>query len=514
MEQMKRLIAISTALACIFAGVAIFGQKTATPNPNIQYFNNSGNPCAGCKLYTYVAGGTTPQNTFTTAAGSSPNANPVILNSAGRANVWTTPGQSYRFDLYDPNGVLLWTVDNIPGGSLAGTSNVTANYVFAGPTTGAAATPTFRPLVGADIPNLSNITITGTFNASGVSTFTLPKSAGATAAASGTIAYDTTLNQLHAGINSTDRILPYTSTAVPTPGTYAVWGANRLLSATSSPMGMGVTEADLQSGTLQFCASVTGNDTYTCGLSTALTTYTDGQPIYFSGDTLSTGAASLNIDGLGAKNLYASDGTSNPAVLANVRYLLSYDASLNGAAGGFRMPYVPSASTGALILLEQHSASTSASLSFTSWYSSSYDEYQVEVVNLIPATSTAELYLQFNSDTMGNYGWAGSRFSPLGETLHSGAGSGLTQISLTASGSPSNSANYGVRGTFKLFDPASSIYKGINGDFSYLESTVPTIESVKMIGFYLTATAVTTMQFTESSGNIASGTIRVYGIAK
>lgn len=129
--------------------------KCSTPNPNIQWLDNAGNIAIGASLHTYAAGGTTPLATYTDQTGVSANTNPVILDSAGRANVWTTPGVSYRFDLYASNGVLLWTVDNIPGGTLAGTSSVTANYVFAGPTSGGAAAPAFRALVAADIPDIS-----------------------------------------------------------------------------------------------------------------------------------------------------------------------------------------------------------------------------------------------------------------------------------------------------------------------------------------------------------------------
>ena len=60
-----------------------------------------------------------------------------------------------------------FTVTNSPvtgSGTLTGSwNNQTANYVLAGPTTGAAAAPTFRALVAADIPSLSYVTsVTGT----------------------------------------------------------------------------------------------------------------------------------------------------------------------------------------------------------------------------------------------------------------------------------------------------------------------------------------------------------------
>lgn len=146
---------MKTFLALLFAAGTLLAQKATFPTPNIQLFDNFGAPCAGCSLYTYAATTATPQNTYTTPAGSTANSSPIVLDSAGRANVWTTPGQSYRFDLYDASAAIIWSVDNIPGGSLIGTAAVTANYVYAGPTTGAAATPAFRALVAADLPSIT-----------------------------------------------------------------------------------------------------------------------------------------------------------------------------------------------------------------------------------------------------------------------------------------------------------------------------------------------------------------------
>ena len=49
-----------------------------------QFFDNNGNPLSGGKLYTYAAGTTTPQATYASAAGSTLNTNPIILDAAGR----------------------------------------------------------------------------------------------------------------------------------------------------------------------------------------------------------------------------------------------------------------------------------------------------------------------------------------------------------------------------------------------------------------------------------------------
>ena len=82
-----------------------------------QFFDNNGNPLVGGKLYTYAAGTTTPQATFTSSVGGAANTNPIILNAGGRvpAEIWLTDGQQYKFVLYDANDVLIGSWDNIVG---------------------------------------------------------------------------------------------------------------------------------------------------------------------------------------------------------------------------------------------------------------------------------------------------------------------------------------------------------------------------------------------------------------
>lgn len=82
-----------------------------------QFFDNSGNVLTGGKLYTYAAGTTTPQTTWTTPAGITANSNPIVLNSAGRPaqEIWLSSAYSYKFVLKDSNDVLIATYDNIPG---------------------------------------------------------------------------------------------------------------------------------------------------------------------------------------------------------------------------------------------------------------------------------------------------------------------------------------------------------------------------------------------------------------
>ncbi len=90
---------------------AVFGAGT-------QLFSSQGAVLAGGKIYTYVAGTTTPAPTFTDSTQLVPNANPIILDSAGRttSEIWLTNGSTYKFVVTDLNNNAIGpTLDNIPG---------------------------------------------------------------------------------------------------------------------------------------------------------------------------------------------------------------------------------------------------------------------------------------------------------------------------------------------------------------------------------------------------------------
>ncbi len=71
----------------------------------------NGQSVPGGKLYTYQAGTTNPKNTYTDAAATFPNTNPVILDSTGAATVRLEPG-AYHFVLTDGTGsTTLWDQD-------------------------------------------------------------------------------------------------------------------------------------------------------------------------------------------------------------------------------------------------------------------------------------------------------------------------------------------------------------------------------------------------------------------
>jgi hypothetical protein len=80
-----------------------------------QFFDDNGVPLAGGLIYTYQAGSSTPLVSYTTNAGNIANANPIVLDAAGRVpqEIWLLTGYSYKFVLQNANAVLIQTLDNI-----------------------------------------------------------------------------------------------------------------------------------------------------------------------------------------------------------------------------------------------------------------------------------------------------------------------------------------------------------------------------------------------------------------
>lgn len=103
--------------ALLLLSVFAHGQATVAPAtiPHIQFFDSNGNPLNGGKLFTYIAGTTTPQSSYTDSTGSVLNTNPIILNSAGFADIWLDGTKLYKIVAQNSAGVQQWSVDNIAG---------------------------------------------------------------------------------------------------------------------------------------------------------------------------------------------------------------------------------------------------------------------------------------------------------------------------------------------------------------------------------------------------------------
>lgn len=81
------------------------------PLPRMRFFDATGTPLAGGLVYTYAAGTTTPQATYTDSTALVSNANPVVLDAKGEADIWISG--NYKVVLKDANGVQQWSEDNV-----------------------------------------------------------------------------------------------------------------------------------------------------------------------------------------------------------------------------------------------------------------------------------------------------------------------------------------------------------------------------------------------------------------
>ena len=123
-----------------------------------QFFTQQGVVLTGGKLYTYAAGTTTPQTTYTTSAGNVAWTNPIVLDAAGRVptggEIWLSYA-AYKFVLKDANDVLIATYDNIVG---IGAANLSVQN-FTG--TGAQTAFTLSSAPGSE--NATSIYINGVY---------------------------------------------------------------------------------------------------------------------------------------------------------------------------------------------------------------------------------------------------------------------------------------------------------------------------------------------------------------
>lgn len=96
-----------------------------------KFTDSNGNPLSGGKLYSYLAGTSTPAATYTDFTGTTANTNPIVLDANGEANIWLKPS-SLKFVLTDAHDVTLWTVDHVAPADGGGGGIIDADYAYSG----------------------------------------------------------------------------------------------------------------------------------------------------------------------------------------------------------------------------------------------------------------------------------------------------------------------------------------------------------------------------------------------
>lgn len=174
--------------------------------------------------------------------------------------------------------------------------------------------------------------------------------------------------------------------------------------------------------------------------------------------------------------------------------------------------------SGSFVLVEEHTASTSAELDFTTCISSTYDDYELRLVNLLPGTNSQQILMQMSTDggatydsVAGNYTWAAIYSGQGTGGFYAGLTSGLQVSHAQADNTPSFG---GVTAHISLHAPGSSTtYKHAEWHIEGRDARDPVPSTQLFGGMYISTTAVNAFRFISTSGNLTSGTARCYGLS-
>jgi hypothetical protein len=103
---------------------------TLSPVGQRTFCDINGVPLSGGKVYTWNAGTATPATTYSDAAMTVPNANPIVLNSRGQCTI-VLPASTFDYEIKNSADVLQWTEEDVSAVGLV-TSGVYEVFHFGG----------------------------------------------------------------------------------------------------------------------------------------------------------------------------------------------------------------------------------------------------------------------------------------------------------------------------------------------------------------------------------------------
>jgi len=179
-------------------------------------------------------------------------------------------------------------------------------------------------------------------------------------------------------------------------------------------------------------------------------------------------------------------------------------------------------SGGSMNLISTQTASSSATLSFTSGIDDTYDEYVFKFYNIHPQTDNAEFQFNFrdggsayDATKTTTFFYADHREDDAGASLAYDTGRDLAQGTGVAkiSRQVRNHNDSGLNGEFNLFSPSSTTFvKHFIAKNNHVLEGDASI-NVFTAGYANVTAAIDGVQFSFSSGNIDSGVIKLYGIS-
>ena len=176
-----------------------------------------------------------------------------------------------------------------------------------------------------------------------------------------------------------------------------------------------------------------------------------------------------------------------------------------------------------ITLISSQTASNSASISFTSGLTSTYKAYKFVFSNIHARTDAVQFQFNMSTDGGSNYNVTKTTTFFRSYADEAGTDSGLVYVSsgdlaqstsfqriLNDNGSGADEAG---NGTLILFNPSSTTY--VKHFISSSEKTSGGFSANDFsAGYGNTTSAVNAIQFKFSSGNIADGIIKLYGVKK
>jgi len=177
---------------------------------------------------------------------------------------------------------------------------------------------------------------------------------------------------------------------------------------------------------------------------------------------------------------------------------------------------------GKMTLISEQTASGSASISFTSGIDSTYPIYQFEFINMHPQTNDIHFSINFSTDGGSNYNvtktttYFRARHTENDTTAELGYSTGFDVAQSTGEAyifdSVANDNDGSWSGELYLYNPSSTTF--VKHYISRIQgmSSSPLSNDVYSAGYGNTTSAINGVRFQMSSGNIDSGTIKLYGI--
>lgn len=459
MTQLRRLLALAFVL--LFIGVAmatqsnLFSPTTGTVSglTLTQNYNNALTAVNSCN-----SGGSAPANDQSLAA------------VKGQCWLDTTSSTLSIVKVYD--GVSTWLARGVIDST---------NHIWTAPIGGAVAT-TIASATATDLWSVKQSVV----SVSGVTTITSLASASATVGTIKVVTFTGILTLTH---NATSLIIPGGANITTAAGDVmivrAITSTNVAVVAYTKASGLPVIPL----------ASITAH--------TILSNITGGAAV----PSANTWTALLDAECGSTRGMFAYRNATVWTCLAagTTGQLLQTNSTTGDPAW---------ASVSAPVLLATLTASNSATLADTTSLTSTYPRYEIVFTNILPATASVDCRLRVNSGGVKTTGYTGTTAAWVAGAA-AAPNTTTTFVSCDRGGTVLSNTTAGINASFIVTNPSQTASpKLIFGHGSYRDAT-----SAERIGAFTSAGgwdggngAVTGIEVSMSSGNITSGTVKIYGL--